>query len=189
MRKIIKDPGQIVKDFFDIDEAAETAKVRLHFDSPKEIFDVNCMSKTPIFSDDFDEWLQSAFVMIPSKYKLALDITFDDMDGYTSEQLDDIFKKNLSLSVSTLLHSVRFRDGIAIGLIAAGIVSFIVMMLAGRLWDNESFWHDVFFYIFNIATTVLFWEAAGILFVETREHRRTVKAYRERFESISFSKK
>ena len=93
MRKIIKDPGQIVKDFFDIDEAAETAKVRLHFDSPKEIFDVNCMSKTPIFSDDFDEWLQSAFVMIPSKYKLALDITFDDMDGYTSEQLDDIFKK------------------------------------------------------------------------------------------------
>ena len=123
------------------------------------------------------------------KVQLTLDITFDDMDGYTSEQLDDIFKKNLSLSASTLLHSVRFRDNIAIGLIAAGIVSFIVMMLISRLWENENFWHDVFFYFFDIATTVLFWEAAGILLVETREHRGTVKAYRERFESISFSKK
>ena len=182
-----RDFKQIEKEFFDIDEETGTAKVCLHFVSPHELLDGNCMSKTALFNDDFEEWLQSAFAMIPSKYRIALEITFDDMAGYTPDQLTDIFRKNLMLSARSLFQSIRSRDRIALGLIAAGVLSFIAMMLFGRLWEAGSFWHEVFFYFLDIATTVMFWEAAGILLVENREHRATMKAFRERFDSIRFS--
>lgn len=182
--KALMDFEQIENEFFDI--TGDIAIVRLHFENPDEVFDVNCLSRTPIFNDDFDDWLQSAFEMIPSKYKIQLEISFDDMGGYTPDQLDDIFSNNLLLSARTLTQSIHRRDNIAIGLMIAGVVSFIAMMLISKLWETESFWHEVFFYFLDIATTVLFWEAAGILLVETREHRVTVKAYRERFASVRF---
>ena len=182
--KALMDFEQIENEFFDI--TGDIAIVRLHFENPDEVFDVNCLSRTPIFNDDFDDWLQSAFEMIPSKYKIQLEISFDDMGGYTPDQLDDIFSNNLLLSARTLTQSIHRRDNIAIGLMIAGVVSFIAMMLISKLWETESFWHEVFFYFLDITTTVLFWEAAGILLVETREHRVTVKAYRERFASVRF---
>ena len=179
-----RDFALIENEFFDIEEGI--ASVRLHFGSPDEIFDVNCLSKIPIFNDDFDEWLQSVFRMIPSKYQIALEISFDDMNGFSREQLDDIFRKNLMLAARSASQSVQRRNYIAVGLIGAGLFSFIAMMLTGKLWNDESFWHEVFFYFLDIATTVLFWEAAGILLVENREHRIMAKAYWERFSSISF---
>ena len=182
-----RDFKQIEKEFFDVDDETGTAKVCLHFGSPHEVLDSNCLSKTPIFNDNFDEWLQYAFAMIPLKYRIALEITFDDMVGYTPDQLKDIFRKNLMLSARTLFQSIRSRDRIAVGLMAAGALSFIAMMLIGRLWEAGSFWHEVFFYFLDIATTVLFWEAAGILLVENREHRVTMRAFRDRFESIRFT--
>lgn len=182
--KALMDFEQIENEFFDI--TGDIAIVRLHFENPDEVFDVNCLSRTPIFNDDFDDWLQSAFEMIPSKYKIQLEISFDDMGGYTPDQLDDIFRNNLLLSARTLTQSIHRRDNIAIGLMIAGVVSFIAMMLISKLWETESFWHEVFFYFLDIATTVLFWEAAGILLVENREHRIKAKAYRERFASIRF---
>ena len=184
--KILEDFENIEKEFFDIDEAGETARVCLHFASPDEIFDVNCISKIPIFNDDFDEWLQSAFEMIPSRYRINLEVTFDDMGGYTSAELDELFKKNLLLSGKSIAQSIKFRKHIAISLIIAGVISFIAMVLIGNLWTDEGIWHDVFFYLLDIATTVLFWEAAGILLVENREHHITLKAYGERFASVSF---
>ena len=182
--RALKDFKQIENEFFDIH--GDTAKVRLHFESPDEVFDVNCLSKTPIFNDDFDDWLQSSFEMIPAKYKIALEISFDDTGGYTRDRLNDVFRKNLLLSARSISQSIQKRDHIAAGLMIAGLISFIAMMLIGILWEAESFWHEVFFYFLDIATTVLFWEAAGILLVENRGHRITAKAYRERFASILF---
>lgn len=118
--KRLKGFGQIEKEFFDID--GKTAKVCLHFESLDDVFDVNCLSKTPIVNDDFDEWLQSAFQTIPVKYKVALEITFDDLGGYTQEELNDIFRKNLLLSGRTLAQSIRARDHVAIGLLIAGLL-------------------------------------------------------------------
>lgn len=185
-KSMLKQYEQIGRDFFDINEVDQTATIRLHFESPQEVFDMNCLSKTPIFNDDFDEWLRSAFEMVPGKYQIALDFSFDDMGGYTPEELKEIFDKNLMLSARMLFQTVRTRDHIAFGLIAAGLLSFLVMMLIQSLWITESFLREGFFYFLDIATTVLFWEAAGILLVENREHRVTMKAYRQRFTSICF---
>ena len=99
-----RDFALIENEFFDIE--GKIARVRLHFGRPEEIFDANCLSKIPVFNDDFDEWLQSVFRMIPSKYQIALEISFDDMDGFSREQMDDVFRKNLILAARSASQSV-----------------------------------------------------------------------------------
>ena len=130
-KKNLKDFEEIERSFFDIDEEKGQARIYLHFDRPSDMFDANCLSKTPITSDDFDKWLQTAFEIIPKKYQIALDISFDESEGYTPEALEDIFRKNLLLSAKSLSQSIRARDRIAMGLIA-GFCAFNAMMLINK---------------------------------------------------------
>ena len=67
--------------------------------------------------------------------------------------------------------------------------NFIVMMIIKGLWETDNFWHEIFFYILDITTTVLFWEAAGILLVENQESRITYKSYSKKFNEIIFTQK
>ena len=182
----VKNYERVEEDFFDIDEDAGEARIVLRFASPEDIFNTNCLSNTPIFSDEFKDWLRASFEIIPSKYQIALDISFDDPGEYTEEELQDIFRKNLLLTAKSHFQAVRSRFHIAYGLIAAGLVSFIIMMLFGRLWGDGSFWQEIVFYLLDIVTTAFLWEAASILLVETREDLALLKGYRERFSSIVF---
>ena len=185
-RNILKRLERIESAFFDIDEAGKIAKMRLRFQSPSGVFDETQLSKIPIFQADFDGCLKSAFETIPSRYRIRLEVIFDDPEGYTADQLRDIFWKNMLLRAMSLAQSFRSRNRVAISLIAAGLVCFVAMMLIGNLWEAGSFWHEVFFYALDIMTTVLFWEAAGILLVENREQFKASRSYVERFESIHF---
>ena len=186
-REVIKKINNAEKDFFDIDTDNKVAKVPLHFETVDDIFDSAFLVKTPVFNDDFNGFLESIIGLVPPQYKIALDISFDSTGDYTTEELREIFRRNLELKARSFKESIRNSNHLAYALIAAGFLTFVAMMVIGRLWNAENFWHDVFFYFLDITTTVLFWEAAGILFVENREKRRGVKSYIDRFESISFN--
>lgn len=186
--KLLEEFKTIESDFFEIDEENKLARVALRFHTPCDIFDVNCLSKTPVFNDDFSEWLLYAFDVIPKKYKLDAVISFDDWAGYDEEDLTAAFKKNLLLSAKSSAGKVQRKNRIAYGLVGAGLLSFLTMMLISYLWHTDNFLHQIFFYIFDIATTVLFWEAAGILLVENREHAKMAADYTRRFHGIAFVK-
>lgn len=72
------------------------------FASPKEIFDTNAMTKIPVLSDGFLDWIRVAFDYAPNKYRIDLDIGFDDMGGYDEGQLSEIFKKEHPLGVAEI---------------------------------------------------------------------------------------
>ena len=109
------------------------------------------------------------------------------MEGYTSEKLNSIFRKNMLLSGRKFAAALKENNRLAYGLLFWGAVFFILMMLIDRTWNTEALWHDLFFYLLDIATTVLFWEAAGLMLVENREMRSKVRSYLERFSSIDFN--
>ena len=175
--------------FFDVDEKTKEVKIPLHFASPDEIFDPNCPSKVPMFTDDFSDWVRDAFDLVPKGYRIDLTISFDDAKGYTEEELMSVFRSNMLLNAQTSLQRIHIRKRVAYGLVCAGLLSFIAMMLISRLWHSDSFWHEMFFYALDIATTVLFWEAVGILLVESREHKIVAQSYMEKFSSIRFETK
>ncbi|MBR4500299.1 MAG: hypothetical protein IKP22_00195 [Clostridia bacterium] len=187
-RQLFRQFDQIEKEFFEIDNAGKSAVVHLLFQSPEAIFDPTCRSKTPVFASDFRETLQSAFEMIPKGLQISLEIAFEDTGDYSGDKMQDIFRKNLLFISKSIVQSIRARNRIALLLFIAGLVFFVGMIMIGHLWETESFWHEVFFYFLDIATTVLFWEAAGIFLVEKKERTAQAREYLERLVNIRFIK-
>ena len=146
-------------------------------------------SKIPILSDDFVEWVTSSFEYTPSKYKIDLDISFNDMEGYDEEQLKEIFFKNMMLEARKTLNQTNVKNKIAVGLIISGLISLISMILLLSLWNNGGVLKEIVSYIFDVATTVTFWEAMTILIVENREKRNLTKNLAKKYDSIRFHKK
>ncbi|MBQ9482277.1 MAG: hypothetical protein IJU84_08945 [Clostridia bacterium] len=182
----IKEYEFIEEEFFDIDKERRTARVKLAFDKPSSIFDVNYSAKMPVFSDDFSNRITYAFRMIPAKYKVELDVTFADAEGYTDEMLRKFFKKNLMLDFKTQISDENRRGRVAFGLIGVGVIMFAAMILMNRLWITDSVIKDIFVYVSDIATTVTFWEAMTILVVERKEKRSARTSLAARFASINF---
>ena len=182
----IRESANIEESFFDIDTVNNTAKIVLEFERPEDIFDTNYISKTPVLSDDFSEWIRSAFRLVSSKYKIDLTVRFDDMENYTEDELREIFRKNIDLEFKSNFIANRSKNRIAFSLIGIGVAFFMAMLLINNLWDSASVWKDVFVYISDIATTVTFWEAMTILVVEQKEKRAYLKDLGTRFSSIRF---
>ncbi|MBE6529434.1 MAG: hypothetical protein E7680_02380 [Ruminococcaceae bacterium] len=189
MKNKIKELKNIEDCFFEIDKESKIAKIVLEFSRPEDIFDQNYVTKQPILSDDFLEWIGSAFKLVSSKYKIDLSIRFDDLGAYTGEELQDIFCKNIDLEFKSRFSENQKRNRVAYGLIGIGLLFFVGMLLIRNLWQSESIWRDIFIYVSDIATTVTFWEAMTILVVEQKEKREFLFDLASRFTSIHFEKK
>ncbi|MBQ9558229.1 MAG: hypothetical protein IJU94_06460 [Clostridia bacterium] len=185
----IKEIANIEKSFFSFDEAEKTANILLEFEKPEDILDTNCVTKTPVFSDEFMARIESVFELVSSKYKIDLTVRFDDMGGFTDEALNGIFRKNIDLEFKSRFIANRNRNRLALGLIASGIIFLLTMLLVSNLWKDESVWKDIFVYISDIVTTVTFWEAMTILVVEQKEKRSYLKNLKSRFSAIRFERK
>ncbi|MBR1868055.1 MAG: hypothetical protein IJ800_05710 [Clostridia bacterium] len=185
----VKRLENIEKEFFEIDEEAKLAKISLSFLNPSSVFDLNYVSKKPVFSDDFTDWIKSAFDIVPSKYKIDLEVEFEDMQGFKEDELLEIFKLNTMLEYRTLKNSASKRNKIALGLLGVGAVFFVIMLVVNRVWTNDSLFKQIFSYVSDIATTVTFWEALTILVVENKEDRDYRLGLLSRFHSISFHRK
>ncbi|MGM9597616.1 MAG: hypothetical protein ACI3XO_07370 [Eubacteriales bacterium] len=188
LNKAFESFKNIEEEFFEIDKEKQLARIRLSFDKVSDVFDVNYITKNPVLSDDFMEWIASAFSIIPSRYKIELSVSFGDYEGYTEEQLSDIFWKNIVLDFKSKRENQRKRNSIAYGLIAVGVVFFIGMILTELAWDTESVIKPIFSYVSDIATTVAFWEAMTILIVERQEQRSYLIAVEKRFSGVNFER-
>ena len=179
--------GNIEEEFFETDKEKSLATIRLSFDKVSDVFDLNYISKQPVLSDDFMDWIESTFRILPSRYKIKLVVSFGDYEGYDEARLNDIFWKNILLDFKSRRDNQKKRNFLAYGLIAAGLVFFAGMLAIEFAWKDDSVLRTVFSYISDIATTVTFWEAMNILIVERREQRSYLKANRKRFVGVEFA--
>ena len=176
-------------EFFVLDHEKKIAYMELEFDKPSDIFDTNAITKMPILSDDFLEWIESAFSEAPRKYWIDLRISFLDFEGYDEEQMKTIFLKNMVLEFKKNHEKARVKNHLAYSLLGIGICLFIAMMLITNLWKDGGLVKDIFAYIADITTTVTIWEAMTILVVENKERRTYMKNLLSRFSSLRFAVK
>ena len=188
MKKLAEEYKIVGNEFFDCDDANKIALMKLHFQKPTEIFDNNAVTKLPILSDDFFEWVISSFRYAPKHYKISLDISFDDMEGYTEEDLKTIFYKNILLDTKKEFKKRSNKARIAFILLLVGISFLVAMLLMTALWKNAGIEKDVVSYVFDIATTVTIWQAMTILIVDNTEETQRARQFAKCFESISFHK-
>ena len=187
LKQLFSEFERAEEDFFTIDKENRLAKIELSFDTVSEVFDVNYVTKTPVLSDDFMDWFAGAFKMIPSRYKIEFSVSFRDYEGYTKEQLNAIFLKNIMLDAKNKRDAQKKRNSIAYGLIAVGVAFFIGMLIAEFHRQADTVAKLIFSYVSDIATTVAFWEALTILIVERRENRSYLKDFTRRFAGVRFT--
>ena len=178
----------VEEEFFDLDKENLIAHMKLSFASPDEIFDKNALTKIPVFNDDFSEWLPASFEYIPNKYKLDLDIVFDDLGAYTEEELKEIFAKNMALEFKKSEREKNNKSKIAVGLLITGILFLIAMLLFSTLL-KEGVWKEIVVAITEIASWVTIWEALAVFIVENSERRKYLRSISRRFGNIEFHKR
>ena len=163
--------------------------MKLEFNKPSDIFDFNAITKKPTFTDDFFEWIKCSFEYAPRKYRIDLDISFDDLEGYDEETLNSLFYSNILLEAKRSYKTTLKKNRIAISLIILGVIFFISMLLITNLWTSENVIKSIISYIMDIGATVTIWEALTILIVENKEKRDLNIDLLRRFDSIRFHKK
>ena len=106
--------------FFDINTSDQIATIYLQYDNVSDLFNPNYKSKQPIFNGDLLEMIKSVFQSIPSHYKLSLDIQIDDSEGYSEQELLDIFTDNILFEYKNKHREINRRNKTAIRLVLIG---------------------------------------------------------------------
>lgn len=186
MAELIENFNNIENEFFELDHEKKIALMRLNFDKPSDIFDTNAITKLPVLSDDFIDWVKASFEYAPKKYTIDLDVSFKDMEGYSEEELKSIFFKNMILESKKAVKKISLKNKIAISLIIIGVTLLVGMILLLSLWKDGGALKEVISYVLDIATTVTIWEAMNILIVENKERRTYYKNLIKRYGDIKF---
>ena len=180
------DYNDIELNFFKTDEENKVAKVIMKYEKPEDLFDLNCVSETPVLSQDELMHIGSLFGLVTAEYKVDLTIRFDDMGSYDEDKLMDIFIRNFAIESKSKTGMNNDRKKLAFWFIGVGAVSFILMFMIRALWNTGSVWSELFFYMFDIITMVVLYQAATILLVENREQRSLTRHLQHRFYAIHF---
>ena len=182
----LKEWERIDDTFFEIDEKEKIAKIVLKYEKPEDILDRTCVSEIPLLRLETLGYFRNIFGKVSPKYKVDLTLHFDDFSDYTEEQLVDILKKNMAIELKSRMSASRSRDKLAYGFIAAGVLSFLLMFLVRCVWNSETVWNELFFYLFDIITTVSLYQAVTILGLERKEKLAVVKNLHDSFSAIHF---
>lgn len=178
----------IENEFFELDHEKKIALMKLHFSKVSDIFDTNSLTKQPIMSDDFLDWIKSAFDYAPKKYKIDIDISFDDLEDYSEEELEKLFLKNVFLEAKKSGRDIIAKNKIALNLIVLGLIFLVTMILITSLWKDGGVIKEIISYIMDIACTVTIWEALTILIIDNKEKREYSKNLMKKFDKIIFHK-
>ena len=189
MEQLRKQYLNIEDEFFELDHEQKTAMIRMEYEKPGDIIEPSAATKTPRLSDDFIEDLINTFDYLPLKYKLHIQVAFDDLDGYSEEQMEDICQKNLMLETKTRYREARGHNRLAIYLCLAGIVCILLSIWVNNIWTEESTLREIVVYVLDIAATVPFWAAMEIYFIDNSERRRKLLNLKKRFAGIEFHRK
>ena len=189
MKQTRKEYESIEEEFFDLDHGEKTALVRLEYETPEEIFDENADTKTPMMSEEFIERLGAAFDKVPDRYGLNIRVAFDDLNGYTEEDLATICRKNILQETRTRVRLAHRQNLLALALCGVGLAFILLSIWVGSAWQTESLAKEVVVYILDIVATVPFWGAMEIYIIENREKRRRITNITRRFHTIEFVRK
>lgn len=112
-----------------------------------------------MINDDFISEFYNALDYIPQKFKIDVEVTFDDLDGWAEENLKKIIEKNMLLRAKVHRENYISRNKLAGSLCVCGIVFILLSIMISRVWADDSFWKDFALYILDIIATVPFWGA------------------------------
>ena len=183
-----------IETYFDIDKEKREATVNLHYEKPDDIFDTHFLAKIPIISDDFINELFYALRVLPSKYFVNFNIYFDDMNGYSERELENILIRSMMMTNAEWHSDEKKSNKMALFFALVGSIFLVGLWVGTAILEanfsdvSNALPYRVFYYILDILITVILWEAWTIYFVKKNEDRAKHISINRRLNVVTFKK-
>lgn len=183
-----------IETYFDIDKEKKEATVNLHYEKPDDIFDTHFLAKIPIISDDFINELFYALRVLPSKYFVNFNIYFDDMNGYSERELENILIRSMMMTNAEWHSDEKKSNKMALFFALFGSIFLVGLWVGTAILEanfsdvSNALPYRVFYYILDILITVILWEALTIYFVKKNEDRAKHISINRRLNVVTFKK-
>lgn len=183
-----------IETYFDIDKEKREATVNLHYEKPDDIFDTHFLAKIPIISDDFINELFYALRVLPSKYFVNFNIFFDDMNGYSERELENILIRSMMMTNAEWHSDEKKSNKMALFFALVGSIFLVGLWVGTAILEanfsdvSNALPYRVFYYILDILITVILWEALTIYFVKKNEDRAKHISINRRLNVVTFKK-
>ena len=175
--------------FFDLDHEKHIAYMDLTYECPSDLFDKDVFTKEPMISDELISGLTSMFSYLPIGYKLDIRINFNDMEGYSEEDLRTLFVQNLELELMAKVRNNFYDYLIAFSFCAIGLGFVLVSILLKNYWTQPTIFQQILIFLADTMATVPFWGALDVLVVQRITQKKEFTNIARRFGNIEFKKK
>ena len=156
------------------------ATVHLYYDTFSELIDQNLGNdKVEKLNDTLLNKIDEIMEILPLGYKLHVMVHIKDLGDYTLEETKRIINQNVELTVYIFAVEQKKKRIKVLSLFITGCILLLISYLLG---DLE--WPQILFDIINISGTVLLWEAANIVFIESNDDSKRAIRYLKQFKEI-----
>ena len=156
------------------------ATIRLNFDSFSELVDQNVGDDgvEKLNSILFDK-LSEIFALIPSKYKIQVEIYVKDFESYELCEAEKIVRQNFALLIYSFALERRRKIITGLSLLGGGVALLLVSYFLSKLNLPQ-----ILFDVINISGTLLVWEAANITLIERNADKKRIRQFVRQFSDV-----
>ena len=158
----------------------KVATIRLNFDEFSELVDqsIGDDGVEKLNSTLFDK-LSEIFAIIPSKYKIQVEIYVKDFENYELGEAEKIVRQNFALLIYSFALERRRKIITGLSLLGGGVALLLVSYFLTKLNLPQ-----ILFDVINISGTLLVWEAANITLIERNADKKRMRQFVRKFSDV-----
>ena len=182
---------EILKKYYDFDEDEETVTLQFYYESATDVINNNVvLEKAVFFNDDVITTIDERVKQIPLPYKIDIDITIDDYDEFTPEEIATSFSDNIE-SRNYRNSSLGRNKLILFSILLVAGIAFLTVIGIG---DHENIWSgsaglSVIHEMIDISGWVFIWQAVTVAFLDRIDYAVDTKHFKKAIRKINFLNK
>lgn len=155
----------LLNKYFKIDNAKKLAYLDLHYEKASDILDLSMSKDEYLFNDDVINSVNNLIKMIPSKYKVVINLNIDDYESFNEEELVRSFNDTIEMNYYQREKLVKYRN-LKVGyLVMIGILILSLMVYVKANYQSENISKDILAEVIDITAWVFIWEAVTVAFL------------------------
>ena len=177
---------ELMKKRFNVDEEKKLVDLTLNYESASEVLITNLDTKVPTFDRDKFGRIKEIISEFPRDYKVNLDITIQDYEGYKPEEMLEGFNDAVELTIYSGNRDNRTKWLKTIFFLIAGIlVLFFIANGIIQSWAGISDTAaEVLREVLDISAWVFVWQAVSLAFLTPTEDRLVSTTLKHRLNNV-----
>lgn len=156
----------LLEKYFNIDQTKRIATINLHYEQASDILNLTHSKDNYLINDDVINSTNDLIKMIPSKYKVEINLTIDDYMGYDKKQILSAFNDTIEMNYYQREQLSKYRN-LKVGfLVAIGVLLLAAMVyIKLNITDSNNISSNIIPEVIDITAWVFIWEAVTVAFL------------------------